>query len=86
MDLKKDIELDEIFALMDEIVQGQQKKVLNCAKRIIPHVTEDDLLQPNDFPALENHPYFRYEEGVLAGIFTVQMALQAIRSMKNENY
>ena len=84
-------QLIEIFALIDEIVQGQQKEVLQCANRIIPHLTPDDLLQPNDFPELENHPHFRYEEGVLAGIFTVQMALQAtyhelIRSRKSENH
>jgi len=32
------------------------------------------LLQPNDFPELENHPLFRYEEGVLEGILTARMS------------
>lgn len=70
-------ELQKVFTLIDEIAQGQQKKVEQCANRIVPHITSDDLLQPNDFPELENHPHFRYEEGLLAGIYTVQMALQA---------
>ena len=55
----------------------QQKNLLACAKRIVPHVTEEDLLQPNDFPLLENSSLFRYEEGLLAGIQTVEMALRA---------
>ena len=47
------------------------------ARRIVPHVTEDDLLQPNDFPALEMNPHFRHEEGVLDGLQVAKMALLA---------
>jgi len=53
------------------------KKFLNCAERIIPHITEDDLLQPNDFPPLEGNPHFRYEEGILEGLMTARMAYLA---------
>ena len=60
--------------LFEELIAAQRKKLLKYAQRIIPHVTEDDLLQPNDFPELENHPAFRYEEGVLEGLMTAQMA------------
>lgn len=65
--------------LLDELIFLQRKKLLECAKEIVPHVIEDDLLQPNDFPLLENHPYFRYEEGVLEGLLTVKMAYLASR-------
>jgi hypothetical protein len=68
-------EWEKVLALVDEIAEGQQKTVRRCANQIIPHITDEDLLQPNDFPELENHPHFRYEEGVLAGILTVRMAL-----------
>ncbi len=47
------------------------------ARRIVPHVTEEDLLQPNDFPALETNPHFRHEEGVLDGLQVAKMALLA---------
>ena len=60
--------------IFDELITMQQKKILNCAQRIIPHITEDDLLQPNDFPQLELNPHFRYEEGVLEGLMTARMA------------
>lgn len=63
--------------LFDQLVQSQRTKILACARRIVPHVTEEDLLQPNDFPALELHPHFRYEEGILEGLLTAQMAYTA---------
>ncbi len=69
---------DLIENLSEEIQQSQQKKLLQCGRRIVPNLTDEDLLQPNDFAELENHPYFRYEEGVLAGIQTLQMALRAL--------
>jgi hypothetical protein len=63
--------------MFDELITLQRKKVLNCAQRIIPHLTEDDILQPNDFPALEMNPYFRYEEGILEGLMTARMTYLA---------
>lgn len=60
--------------LFEELIVAQRAKILALAKRIVPHITEEDLLQPNDFPQLENHPLFRYEEGVLEGILTVRMS------------
>jgi hypothetical protein len=62
-----------------EMITLQRSKLLRYALRIAPHLhlTEDDLLQPNDFPELENHPGFRYEEGVLEGLMTARMAYLA---------
>lgn len=70
--------MQEIF---DELVAMQQKKIYRCAQRLVPNITDDDLLQPNDFPILENNPHFRYEEGVLEGLLTARMAFLA--SFKN---
>ena len=71
------MKLNQIDQILNELIQHQQQKIQECAEGIVPGLTEEDLLQPNDFPQLENHPYFRYEEGVLAGFLTVQMALRA---------
>ena len=65
------------LALLEELIDGQAAKVLRCGQRLVPHVTADDILQPNDFPELENHPEFRYEEGVLEGLRTARMAILA---------
>ncbi len=70
--------VEEVQLLIGEMIARQNAKLLACAKRIVPTVTADDLLQPNDFPALENHAEFRYEEGILSGMQTVQMALIAL--------
>jgi hypothetical protein len=63
--------------VFDELIELQKKKIYAFAHRLFPHITEDDLLQPNDFPELENNPYFRYEEGILEGLMTARMAYLA---------
>lgn len=68
--------------LFEELVALQRKKVKACAHKIKPRLTDDDLLQPNDFPELENHPLFRYEEGVLEGLLTARMAYLAWKKEK----
>ncbi len=70
----------KVFAgTLDEMVERQKKTLLFLGRRIVPTLTPEDMLQPNDYPELENHPAFRYEEGVLAGLQTAQMALRALR-------
>ena len=66
--------MEEIF---EELIQGQREKLLRIANELVPGVVEDDLLQPFDFPELENHPGFRHEEGVLEGLLTAFMAVRA---------
>lgn len=68
-----------IELLIDQMINDEQKKLLLLARRIVPTITREDILQPNDFPELENHPHFRYEEGLLAGMQTIQMALRALK-------
>ena len=63
--------------LFEEMIALQEEKVFRLAEKILPHITRDDILQPNDFPELENHPFFRYEEGVLEGLRTARMACLA---------
>ena len=62
--------------LMDEMIEQQRGKLLQLGRRIIPTLTPEDILQPNDYPELEYHPEFRYEEGILAGMMSVQIALR----------
>ena len=76
--MKDDCDWKAIQALIQEIAELQKRNMLSCAKKLVSQVTEDDLLQPNDFPLLETNALFRYEEGVLAGIQTVEMALRAL--------
>ena len=68
----------QIEALSEELVEQQKEKLLVLGRRVVPTLTPEDMLQPNDYPELENHPEFRYEEGVLAGILTLQAALRLL--------
>lgn len=63
--------------ILDELIAQQKEKLLKVARRLVPHVTEEDLLQPNDFPLLELNPHFRYEEGILDGLMVARTALLA---------
>lgn len=64
-------------ATLEEIINANQTALLQLGRRIVPTLTPEDMLQPNDYPELENHPEFRYAEGVLAGLLTAQSALRA---------
>lgn len=66
----------EFAEVFEELIDLQKSKLLKLGRKIIPYLTQDDILQPNDYPELENNPFFRYEEGVLEGLLTAQMALQ----------
>lgn len=67
----------DLKELLRELIDGQQQKLLKMGREVIPTLTSEDLLQPNDYPELEHNPLFRYEEGVLEGLQTTEMALLA---------
>jgi hypothetical protein len=69
---------EKMKTLLKELIQGQEKKLLKMGRSIVPTLTSEDVLQPNDYPELENNPLFRYEEGVLEGHKTTEMALLAL--------
>ncbi len=62
--------------ILEEMIAMQQKKLLEIGREIVPTLTPEDVLQPMDFPQLENHPIFRYEEGILAGLQSAHVALR----------
>lgn len=80
----KRVDWSAIEALVNELIEGQKKTLLTLGRRIVPTLTMEDMLQPNDYPNLEYHPEFRYEEGILAGLQTVQMALRAELNAQNK--
>ena len=66
--------MDKLF---EELITHQKGKLLNLANEIVPGVTEEDILQPFDYPELERHAGFRYEEGILHGILSTKAAFNA---------
>ncbi len=69
--------IQKIETLFEELIQQQQKKVLQTARTRLSHLTSEDILNPHDFPALMSDPIFNYEEGLAAGLMTAQMAIRA---------
>jgi hypothetical protein len=68
---------EEIEALFEEMIGHQRAKVLAVARTLNPHFTSDDILSPDEFPELRNDPRFCWEDGLLAGLLSAQMAVRA---------
>lgn len=75
---KTEINWKDLESLLEEMADMQRKQLLKTGRQIVPTLTPEDMLQPNDYHELEVHPLFRYEEGVMAGILSVQTALHAL--------
>ena len=69
---------------MQNMIDKQQQKVLQVANSILPNVTSEDIRNPQDFPALFNDAVFNYEDGILTGYLSMQMALRSYFSKVND--
>jgi hypothetical protein len=63
--------------LMLEVIEQQERKVLEHARRIHPGLTAEDIRNPQDFPDLIASPQWNFEDGILAGLRSAHMALRA---------
>ncbi len=70
---------DAVERLLADMADMQDRKVLALARRILPHVTPEDLRNPHDFPALVECAEFNYEDGILAGLRAAEIAVRAAR-------
>ncbi len=70
---------DAVEALLAEMAAGQERKVLALARRIVAHLTPEDLRNPQDFAPLVESAEFNYEDGILAGLRAAEIAVRAAR-------
>jgi ADP-ribose pyrophosphatase len=70
---------DPAESLLVELEQMQRRKVLELARRLRAGLTREDILNPHDFPELDD-PDWQHEEGVLTGIAS---ALAAVRGRRH---
>jgi hypothetical protein len=68
----------DVEQLANEIEELQARKVIELAQRLRPGLTAEDIRNPHDFPELGDSDW-QFEDGVLAGIQTVLMAIRAKR-------
>lgn len=66
---------------LENLANQQQLKIRKFADSRGFCLTDEDLLQPNDYPLLDLDPEFRYEEGVREGIWS---SIAALRALKEE--
>jgi hypothetical protein len=66
--------------LLEELIVTQRARLLALARRIVPELTGEDLLQPHNHPAIAAHPDFNFEDGILAGYLAALTALRAQRA------
>ena len=64
--------------ILDEMIDFQQNKVLKLARELIPHLTPEDIRNPQDFPELERDALFNYEDGMLSGFLAVRSSYLAL--------
>ncbi len=67
----------EIEVLFEELIAHQRRRVFERARRLNPRITADDVLSPIDQPELACDPEWNYEDGLLAGYLSAQMAVRA---------
>jgi hypothetical protein len=65
--------------LLETMIEHQRQKLLALARRIVPDLTPEDLLQPHNHPLIAAHPDFNFEDGILAGYLAALTALRAQR-------
>ena len=70
---------ERVERLLAEMEAQQEAKVLALARRLVPHLTPEDIRNPHDFAALAASAEFNYEDGILAGLRAVAIALRAAR-------
>ena len=63
--------------LFERMISQQQAKVLRLAREAVPNITPEELRNPHDFPQLREHPAFEFEDGILSGLLSAQVALNA---------
>jgi hypothetical protein len=76
--------VQELERLLDKMVEHQRTKVLETARRKLPHLTPEDLGSPEGFPEIYEDGPFNYEDGILNGMLTAHMAIRALLRRREE--
>lgn len=74
-------ELQPLFAevedVLERMISQQRDKVRDVALDILPHLSPDDLQDPQEYPEVADDAMFNFEDGLLAGLMSARMALRS---------
>lgn len=71
--MKNDLEV--AVDVLEGMILRQQAKVLELGRKWVPHATDEDLRNAEDFAILKDKPIYHYEDGILAGLIAAKTAL-----------
>ena len=63
--------------LLTTMIEQQRNKVTARAREVMPSCTFEDVLNPDGIEPLRRDAVFNYEDGILAGLISAQVALRA---------
>ncbi len=66
-----------VLTLLEGMIEQQRVKCLKIARRLVPYLTADDLMNPFDWPKVAENPQFVWEDGLLAGLQSAHAAICA---------
>ncbi len=69
--------LQQVDSLLEELIAQQRRKVLEHGQALVPALTFEDVMNPDGYPELAESGPFNYDDGMLAGYISGQMAIRA---------
>jgi len=70
---------DAVEEILAQMIAQQEEKVLAVARRLVPHVTPEDVRNAHDFASLVESADFNFEDGIRAGLTAALVAVRAAR-------
>lgn len=72
---------DQILTLIEQELDRLHRHHIDQAKKVAhsinPRLTDEDLLNPDNFPEVIADPRFTYADGIAAGVLSAKIALRA---------
>jgi len=75
--------IDLLETHLSELHNYHREKAAKLAQEIKPELSLEDLLNPDDFPALINDPTFMHQDGIAAGVMSAKISVRALLCSKD---
>ncbi|MFM1848946.1 MAG: hypothetical protein RL417_2420 [Pseudomonadota bacterium] len=76
--MKYEAVIDLIERELEQLFKQQRDRAGKLARRLVPDLTPEDILNPDDYPKLIADPEFMFEHGAASGIMSAKIALRAV--------
>lgn len=76
---------EEIDRLLDQMIAHQRERLLSTARAKVPRLTPEDVMTPEAYPELYFDGPFNYDDGILNGLLSAQMAIRALARERSDD-